>query len=217
MKKLKVILTGATGMVGEGVLLECLYNEQVAEVLLLSRKHYPMEHPKLKEVLLPDFFAIEEKIEQLSGYDACFYCAGVSVIRKSETEYTHITYDTTICVAATLLKANPGMVFHYVSGRSTDSTEKGKAMWARVKGRTENDLMSMGFKAQYNFRPGFMSHFKEQKNVKAVFKIFGLFYPRLFPKDSLTLSEVGRAMIHAAQKGTEQKVLEISAIKAWAI
>lgn len=210
---MKVIITGATGMVGEGVLIECLENKQVIEILSLSRKSCGMTHPKLKECLIPDFMNIEQYAKELSGYDACFYCAGVSSIGMDEEKFTKITYDTTLHVAKTLARLNPEMVFTFVTGQGTDSTEQGKIMWARVKGRTENALMQLPFKGQYNFRPGFMKHFKEQKNVKTILKVVSWFFPILFPKQSLTLQEVGRAMIYLVNKGYSKNVLEIQDIK----
>lgn len=216
MAKLKVILTGATGMVGEGVLIECLHNENIGEVLIINRKHFDYSHPKLKELLVSDFFEIQHFSAQIEGYDACFYCAGVSAIGMNEEDYTKITYDTTLHFAKVLLAHNPNMVFDFVTGRSTDSSEKGRMMWARVKGKTENALMKLGFKGQYNFRPGFMKPFEEQKNVKTIFKIFGLIYPKLFPSSSLTLQEVAIAMINTVKIGYTKQVLEISDIKALA-
>ena len=210
---MKVIITGATGMVGEGVLIECLENKQVIEILSLSRKSCGMTHPKLKECLIPDFMNIEQYAKELSGYDACFYCAGVSSIGMDEEKFTKITYDTTLHVAKTLSQLNPDMVFTFVTGKGTDSTEHGKIMWARVKGKTENALMQLPFKGQYNFRPGFMKHFKEQKNVKTILKVVSWFFPILFPKQSLTLQEVGRAMIQVVNKGYSKNVLEIQDIK----
>ncbi|MEI6949526.1 NAD-dependent epimerase/dehydratase family protein [Paraflavisolibacter sp. H34] len=211
--QLKVILTGATGMVGEGVLLECLQNDQVSEVLIVSRRHYDLVHPKLKELIVPDFFRIEEFSEQLTGYDACFYCAGVSSIGMKEAEYTRITYDTTLHVAKVLLRFNARMVFTFVTGAYTDSSAKGKVMWARVKGRTENDLMQLPFRGQYNFRPGFMKPFPGQKHVKAIFRPIIWLYPKLFPGSSLTMQEVGRAMIWVATAGFRKQVLEVKDIK----
>lgn len=210
---MKVIITGATGMVGEGVLIECLENKQVIEILSLSRKSCGMTHPKLKECLIPDFMNIEQYAKELSGYDACFYCAGVSSIGMDEEKFTKITYDITLHVAKTLSQLNPDMVFTFVTGQGTDSTEHGKIMWARVKGKTENALMQLPFKGQYNFRPGFMKHFKEQKNVKTILKVVSWFFPILFPKQSLTLQEVGRAMIQVVNKGYTKNVLEIQDIK----
>ena len=215
-RTIKVIITGATGMVGEGVLLECLQNRAVSEVLLVSRRHYEHSHPKLKEAILPDFMQVEKIGNQLQGYDACFYCAGVSSVGMNEADYTRITYDTTLHFAKTLASLNPSMVFNYVTGSHTDSTEKGKYMWARVKGRTENDLMKLPFRGQYNFRPGFMKPVEGQKNVKWFFKPVIWIFPHLFPSRSLTLHEVGKAMINAVTKGYPKQVLEIADIKALA-
>jgi uncharacterized protein YbjT (DUF2867 family) len=217
MSTIKVIITGATGMVGEGVLLECIQNKNVSEVLLLSRKHYEISHPKVKELLVKDFFSIEQHHELFKQYDACFFCAGISSIGMKEPEYTRITYDTTLHVAKTLSQANSQMTFTYVSGQNTDSSEKGKMMWARVKGKTENDLMKVPFKGVYNFRPGYMHPFKEQKNVKPIFKFFGWFVPKLIPKQTITLSELGTAMINCSTKGYTKQVLEIKDIHAAAL
>jgi uncharacterized protein YbjT (DUF2867 family) len=213
MDPIKLIITGATGMVGEGVLLECLQNESVAEVLIVNRRHYDLEHPKLKELIAPDFLRIEDFAEQLKGYDACFYCAGISSIGLKEEAYTKITYDTTLHFATVLSGLNPNMVFDFVTGKYTDSTEKGRSMWARVKGKTENALMKLPFRGQYNFRPGFMKPFKEQKNVKAIFKPFIFLFPKLFPGGSLTMQEVGRAMIHTVTRGYHKQILEVSDIR----
>jgi len=213
MDKIKVIITGATGMVGEGVLLECLQNECVSEILMVNRRRYEHEDPKLKELIIPDFFSAEDFSESLKGYDACFYCAGISSVGANAEKYTKVTFDTTLHFARILLQVNPGMVFNFVTGRHTDSTERGKFMWARVKGKTENELMKLPFKGQYNFRPGFMMPFKEQKNVKALFKPVIFLYPKLFPGSSLTMQEVGRAMIKTVTDGYHKQVLEVGDIK----
>ena len=204
-------------MVGEGVLLACLQNPAIKEVLIINRKHFDLSHPKLKELLVPDFTKLDAFAGQLKGYDACFYCAGISSVGMDEAQYTYITFDTTLSFARTLASLNPDMVFTYVSGSSTDSSEKGKLMWARVKGRTENTLMKLSFKGVYNFRPGFMKPFKGQKNVKAIFKPVILIFPLLFPKYTLTLQEVAQAMINVVVKGYSKQVLEISDIKTLAL
>lgn len=210
---MKVIITGATGMVGEGVLFECLENPNVTEILIVNRRHYELSHPKLKELLVPDFTKLESYTAALTGYDACFYCAGISSIGMDEATYTYITFDTTMSFATTLARLNPAMVFNFVSGGHTDSSESGKMMWARVKGRTENALVKLPFKGVYNFRPGFMKAFPEQKNVKFIFKLFSLIYPVLSPNKSLTLKEVGQAMVNVTLKGYQKQVLEIEDIK----
>lgn len=200
-------------MVGEGVLLECLKNDRVSEVLIVNRRHYHLEHPKLSELIIPDFFSAENFKESLAGYDACFYCAGISSVGVKEEKYTRVIFDTTLHFATVLLRMNPGMVFNFVTGRHTDSTENGKFMWARVKGKTENALMKLPFKGQYNFRPGFMKPFKEQKNVKAFFKPVIFLFPKLLPGSSLTMQEVGRAMIKTVTDGYHKQILEVGDIK----
>ena len=200
-------------MVGEGVLFECLQNERVSEILIVNRRHYDLSHPKLKELIIHDFMQLEQYKNELAGYDACFYCAGISSIGMKEDEYSRITYDTTLYFAKTVAALNPNMVFTFVTGRSTDSTEAGRSMWARVKGKTENALMKLQFKGEYNFRPGYMKPFKEQKNVKVIVKIFGLIYKTLFAGSSLTMQEVGRAMINLVFNGSSKQVLEVNDIK----
>lgn len=214
MEKLKVIITGATGMVGEGVLLHCLESNEVEKVLLIGRRHLDIEHPKLKELLVKDFNKLGEFAEQLKGYDACFYCAGISSVGMNEADYTHITYDTTLNFAKVLLSVNPNMVFDFVSGGHTNTN--GRQMWQRVKGKTEDALMQLGFKDEYNFRPGFMKPVKGQKNVRWFFKPVVAIFPILLPGLSLTLHEVGQAMINSVTRGYSKQVLEISDIKALA-
>jgi uncharacterized protein YbjT (DUF2867 family) len=219
VKKFKVILTGATGMVGEGVLLECLEHPAVERVLVVSRRPYGGKHPKLTELIVPDFFKLDEVANQLSGYDACFYCAGISSSGMNEGDYSRITHDTTLHFAETLVLANPQMTFCHISGAHTDGTEKSKVMWARVKGRAESALMRCGFRAVYNFRPGFMKPTAGQQNVKSYYKAIGLLYPvlnALFPNNVSTMREVGSAMINSVLKGYQKPVLEVSDIKALA-
>lgn len=210
---LKIILTGATGMVGEGVLLELLQNDQVSEVLSISRKPYAISHAKYAELLVSDFLQIESYREKLTGFDACFYCAGVSSVGMNEADYTHITQTTTLYFARLLAELNPDMVFDFVTGAQTDSSEQGRLMWARVKGKTENELMKLPFRGQYNFRPGFMKPFPGQKNVKGIYKPLIAILPYLIPRKTLTLQEVGRAMIRTVTEGYSKQVLEIADIK----
>jgi len=213
---MKIILTGATGMVGEGVLWECLANDMVTEVLSISRKPYDMQHAKLKQLQVQDFTKLNDYKADITGYDACFYCAGVSSVGKNEEDFTRLTYDTVIAFAKAMQEANPRMKFIYVSGQGTDSSEQGRLMWARVKGKTENDLMKLGFGAVYNFRPGVMMPFDGQKNWKG-YVIFLVKAIRLFvPSKVLTLSEVGKAMIRASYKGSPKQVMEVKDIKALA-
>src|SRR5215217_4915392 len=170
MKQIRVILTGATGMVGEGVLHECLQSDHIKEVLVIGRKPCGVTHPKMQEIIHADFFDFSPIASQLGGYDACFFCLGVSSIGMKEPEFYRMAYTLTMHVAETLAPRNPGMTFCYISGAGTDSTEKGRSMWARVKGKTENDLMKLPFKAVYNFRPGFLKPTKGLKNTHGFIK-----------------------------------------------
>ena len=200
-------------MVGEGVLREFLQNSTVKSILAVSRKPSGIDHQKLKELIIPDFMNLDGNLSSLNGYDACFYCAGVSAFLMSEKKYTYFTYETTIHFARTLASLNPDMVFGYVSGMYTDSTEKGRFMWAGIKGKTENGLLRLSFKDVYNFRPGYMKPFKNQKNVKFVFKIIGWFYPKIYPQKSMTLSQLGQAMITTVLEKYPNKILEVADIK----
>ncbi|RYG01078.1 MAG: epimerase [Chitinophagaceae bacterium] len=212
---MKVILTGATGMVGEGVLMECLRNPDISEVLVVGRKSVQRHHLKIKELIVPDFNMIIDYAEQLKGYDATLFCAGISSVGLNEMQYTRITYDLTIAFAETVLSVNPESSFCFVSGTGTDSSEKGKLMWARVKGKTENALMAMPFSQVYCFRPGFMQPTPGQHNVKTYYKVIGKTYPffkLIFPSYISTMREVGAAMIKAALVGYEKKILEVKDI-----
>lgn len=213
MAGINVIITGATGMVGEGVLFECLQNEKVNQVLIVNRKHYDHQHPKLKELIVPDFLKLDEFADSIRGYDACFFCAGISSVGMKEDKYTHITYDTTLAFAKAFLSVNPNSVFTYVSGAQTDSSEKGRIMWARVKGRTENDLVKLPFRGVYNFRPGVMTPFEGQKNWKRTYKWLANLVKAILPKSALTVQQVGRAMINATLAGIPSQVLEIKDIR----
>lgn len=210
---LKVIITGATGYVGEGVLLECLANNAVEEVLVVGRRSAGRQHPKLKELLVNDFFALEAVADRLRGHDACFYCAGISSVGVNEADFTRATYDTTLAFANTLLKVAPELVFTFVSGGGTDSSEKSGLMWARVKGRTENTLAGLGFRAQYNFRPGLMKPMPGQRNPKWYQRILVPVFALVLPRYTLRMEEVGRAMINAVVKGFPKHVLEVKDIR----
>ena len=215
-KKYRVIVTGATGMVGEGVAYECLQCDQIDEVLLVNRRASHWSHPKLKEIIHEDLFHLEPIAGQLRGYDACFFCLGTTSLGKSEKNYTRTTYDLTLHFAQTLVKVNPSMTFCYISGSGTDSTENGKIMWARVKGRTENALLQMGFKNAYNFRPGVLTPTKGLKNTLKYYHYLGWLLPiieKVFPRFISTLRELGQAMIGALLIGYEAKVLEVTDIK----
>jgi hypothetical protein len=218
-KSINVIITGSTGMVGEGVLMECLEHPLVTSVLVINRRPNGRTHPKLKEIIHPDLFDLSAIESELRGYDACLFCAGISSIGMQEPEYFNTTYTLTTNVAKTLLKLNPAMVFEYVSGAATDSTEKGKSMWARVKGKTENDLMKMPFKAVYNFRPGYMHPTPGQHNLVKFYKYISWLYPLLkgiFPNQMSTLRALALAMINAALYGYDKQILEVKDIKALA-
>ena len=211
---MKVIITGATGMVGEGVLLECLENPAVERVLSVSRRPSGHAHPKLTECLVPDFRDLSGVEPQLTGYDACFYCAGVSSVGMKEPEYAAITYDTALAFAQTLARLNPAMVLVHVSGAHTDGSEQGKVMWARVKGKTENALARLPFKAVYNFRPSLMKPAPGQKNIKRSYRVALVFYPvlNLFFA-GIPLRQVGLAMINCVRLGAPKGVLEARDIK----
>jgi len=214
-KKISIILTGATGMVGEGVLHECLQHEAIEKILILNRKSSGIVHPKLKEIIHPNFFDIQPLEPQLAGYDACLFCLGVSSVGMKEEQYFQLTYILTMHFAQTVARLNPGMDFCYISGASTDSTEKGRSMWARVKGKTENALMKLNFSHVYNFRPGVLQPTKGLKNTLSFYKWFGWLIPviKLFaPNYILSLKELGLAMINAVTKGYPKQVLEVKDI-----
>jgi hypothetical protein len=209
--KINAIITGATGMVGEGVLLECLDHPDVESILMLNRKPLGRTHPKLREVIVKDFFALEPITRELSGFNACFFCLGVSSVGIGSEEYRHITFDLTLNVAQVLERLNPGMTFCYVTGAGTDSSEKGRSAWARVKGATENALLRL-FRNAYMFRPGFMKTTPGQKNIKSWYKYIAWLYPigrKLYPAGFCTLQEVGQAMINVVLKGYPKAILEV--------
>jgi len=199
-------------MVGEGVLKEALSHPDVEKVLVISRKTCGLTHQKLTEILHPDFLDLSAIAAQLKGYNACFFCLGVSSVGMKEDVYYSMTYSLTIHMAEILARENSDMTFCYVSGAGTDSTEKGRVNWARVKGKTENDLMKLPFKKVFAFRPGFMLAEKGAKNVPGFFGIFRVLYPALraiFPRFVTTLKEVAVAMINSAIYGYEKSVIEV--------
>ena len=209
--KIRALLTGATGMVGEGVLHECLQHNDVEAVLVINRTPCGIAHPKLKEIIHTDFFNLQPIEGQLQNYNACFFCLGVSSVGKREAVYYRLTYTLTMHVAETLVKLNNNMTFCYISGAGTDSTTKGKLMWARVKGRTENDLMKLPFKKVYNFRPAVLQPTKGLKNTLGFYKYLGWLIPimkPLMPGYFCSLKQLGLAMINAAGKGCEKQILE---------
>lgn len=212
---MKVILFGATGMVGQGVLRECLLEPRVTEVLAVGRAPSGRQDPKLKELVLPDMFQYRDAAQELKDYDACFFCLGISSAGMSEADYRHITYNLTLAAANELVKLNPKMTFVYVSGQGTDSSEKGRVMWARVKGATENALLALPFKAAYMFRPGIIRPLHGIRSKTALYQTFyTLFRPFLglmawLAPNSLTSTEqMGKAMINAVQDGAPQRHLE---------
>jgi uncharacterized protein YbjT (DUF2867 family) len=216
---MKVLLFGATGMVGQGVLRECLLDPDVESVLSIGRGATGQQHPKLHGLLhnnLLDFSAIED---QLSGFDACFFCLGVSSAGLTEDQYQRITYGFTIAAAKALARLNPNMTFIYVSGMGTDSSEHGRSMWARVKGKTENELLRLPFRAAYMFRPGVIVPLH---GVKSKTKLYSVFYVllgpllpmlnALFPKYVTTTEQIGRAMLKVVKHGWPKPVLETADI-----
>ncbi|GAB3997606.1 epimerase [Spirosoma daeguense] len=212
--KIKAIITGVTGMVGEGVMHECLNHPDVSEILLINRKPSGVSHPKVREIVHKNFFDLTPIESQLKGYNACFFCLGVSSVGMSKEEYKRLTYDLTMHMAEILAKDNPDLTFCYVSGSGTDSTEQGRVAWARVKGATENALMQL-FKNAYMFRPGFMKPTPGLKNTLSGYKYLGWLYPigrAVFPSGFCTLAEVGQAMINIATKGGSKKILEVKDI-----
>ena len=198
-------------MVGEGVLLQCLNHPDVEQVLVINRRPGGVSHPKLREIIHRDFFDLAPIEQQLSGFDACFFCLGVSSVGISKGEYKHITYDLTLNVAQLLAKLNPEMTFCYVTGAGTDSSEQGRVAWARVKGAAENALLRL-FKQAYMFRPGFMQATAGQRNVKSYYKWIAWLYPMgraFYPAGFCTLQEVGLAMIEVVRNGYSKKILEV--------
>ena len=215
---ISVIITGATSMVGEGVLLECLADARVGRVLVIHRKPSGITHPKLQEIVHADFFDLSAIQSRLAGYDACFFCLGVSSVGMSEADYTRVTQDLTLEFGRALARLNPNLAFCYVSGKSTDSTEHGKVMWARVKGRTENELLRL-FPRGVMFRPGMMKATPGQKNLKSWYHLIAWIYPigrALWPAAFCTLREVAQAMINAAVDGSPKRILEVPDIVALA-
>lgn len=208
---IKAIITGSTGMVGEGVLHECLAHPDVKEVLVINRRPCGVSHPKLKEIIHANFYDMLPIAAQLHGYNACYFCLGVSSVGMKENAYRHVTYDLTMEVAKTLATMNPDMTFCYVSGAGTD----GRSMWARVKKQTEHDLQRLPFKATYMFRPGYMHPTPGLQRAPKAIKYISWMYPffrRFLPQMVTTLAEVGQAMINVTLRGYPKKVIEIKDI-----
>lgn len=220
---MNVLMFGATGMVGQGVLRECLKASDVEQVMSVGRSPFGLRHSKLNELILGDLFDYHSFEQQLRGYDACFFCLGVSSFGMSESEYSRVTYDLTLAAAQTLSRLNPQMTFVYVSGAGTDSSEKGRSMWARVKGRTENALQRLPFKAVYLFRPGVIQPLNGLRSKTVLYRsIYTALGPllslmhRLWPNLIATTETVGNAMLNAARRGAAKPVQESRDIHALA-
>ncbi|RAJ08832.1 NAD-dependent epimerase/dehydratase family protein [Chitinophaga skermanii] len=208
---MKVIVTGATGMVGEGVLHECLQSPFIAEVLVVTRRSTGYQHPKLKELIHDDFFDISPIAAQLAGYDACYFCLGVSSVGMSQELYYKFTYLLTMQFAKAVATHSKHCTFIYVSGAGTDSSEKGRSAWARVKGKTENDLFKLPFKQCYAFRPGFIKPTPGLRYSHSLYKVLNWIFPigrALYPKGFVTLSELGQAMINITRQGFTKKIID---------
>lgn len=212
---LSVVVFGASGMVGQGALRQCLLDEGVQQVLCVGRTGTGVQHPKLRELVLPDLFDYSQCDADLNGFDACFFCLGISAARLSEAAYTRITFDLTLAAAQTLARLNPGMTFIYVSGAGTDSSEKGRVMWARIKGRTENALLRLPFRAAFMLRPaGIQPMHGERSKTRLYRHAYQLTRPllpllrRVAPGLMTTTEELGRLMIHLARHGAPKQVLK---------
>jgi uncharacterized protein YbjT (DUF2867 family) len=217
---MKVLIFGATGMVGQGVLLECLRDPDVAQVVTIGRTASGAQHGKLSEIIHSDMTNYAGIEPQLAGFDACFFCLGVSSSGMSEADYTRVTYDITLAAAETLSRVNPGMTFIYVSGTGTDASEKDRTMWARVKGRTENALLKLPLSA-YMFRPGFIQPMDGIQSKTPSYRVFyillGPFMPLLrwaLPNQILTTRDIGHAMLAVAKHGYDKRILETMDIRA---
>jgi uncharacterized protein YbjT (DUF2867 family) len=218
---MKVILFGATGMIGQGVLRECLLDPGVETVLAVGRRATGRLEPKLRELTLPDLTDYSAVEAELTGYDACFFCLGVSSAGLSEPEYRRVTYDIALAAARTLVRLDPAMTFVFVSGAGADATGRGRVMWARVKGETENAVLALPFRASYVFRPAFIQprHGIRSRTrlYQAFYTVLGPLYPvwkALFPRHVTTTEQVGRAMLAVARRGAPQRVLESADIDA---
>jgi hypothetical protein len=217
--KIKTIITGVTGMVGEGVLYECLNSPKVESILVVNRKPCGYVHPKLKEIIHQDFLDFSAIESQLEGYNACYFCLGVTSVGKAKDDYFKMTYTLTMHIAETLSKLNANMTFCYVSGAGTNSSEKGGINWAIVKGKTENDLMKLPFKQVFNFRPGIIKPTKGLKFTHGFYKVFMWLFPILKAINQnsyVSLKEIGLAMINTSNTSEDRKILEVRDIIALA-
>lgn len=221
---MKILLFGATGMVGQAALRECLRDPDVQLVQTIGRTATGVQNPKLKKLVRADLFDYAPIESQLSGFDACFFCLGVASSGMSEADYYRLTYQLTLAAAETLARLNPQMTFIYVSGSGTDSSERGRMMWARVKGKTENALLRLPFKAAYMFRPGFIQPLHGIQSRTPLYRFFytltGPVLPllrRMFPNQILTTEQLGQAMLVAAKRGAPKPLLEARDIRALAV
>jgi len=220
---MKVVVFGASGMVGAGVLLECVEDSRVEAVLVVGRSRSGISHPKVREIVHADFFDYTSIQSQFADRDACFFCLGVSSAGMGEEQYRHITYDLTIAAAAAMVAVNPQLTFCYVSGAGTDGTARGRVMWARVKGRTENAILGMGFKAAFMFRPAFIQPLKGVRSkawYQPLITVLSPLFPllqKIVPQYVTTTENVGRAMIQAAAIGYPKRVLESDDINRLAV
>jgi uncharacterized protein YbjT (DUF2867 family) len=212
---MRVLIFGATGMIGQGVLRECLLDPDIPAVSTIGRSATGVKNPKLHDLVHSDLFDYSKIDADLRGFDACFFCLGVSSGGMSAPQYEHLTYDLTMAAAQTLSRVNPDMTFIYVSGAGTDSSEKGRSSWARVKGRTENAILRLPFKAAYMFRPAAIQSMHGERSKTPSYRVlYTLTKPllplvrRLFPASVLTTEEIGRAMINVAKRGNPKKILE---------
>ena len=210
-KAIRAVITGSTGMVGEGVLHECLQHPDVAAILVINRKPCGIVHPKLQEILHQDFFNLTPVEQALTGFNACFFCLGVSSVGMKAEKYYNLTYTLTLHAGETLSRLNPGMTFCYISGAGTDSTEKGRSRWARVKGKTENDLMKLAFRHVFAFRPGFIKPTGGLSHTHRYYTYINWMFPlgrALYPNGFCTLEELGLAMIHTVNQPPAKKTIE---------
>ncbi|WP_319500109.1 NAD-dependent epimerase/dehydratase family protein [uncultured Draconibacterium sp.] len=212
---MKVIITGATGMVGKGVLLECLDHESVEKVLVIGRNPVDVAHPKLEELIHTNFADFSTVKAQLAGYDAFFLCMGISSVGMKENDFKKVTYDYTLSLARELVPLNPEMTITYVSGEGTDSSEKGRVMWARVKGKTENELIKLGFKQAFMFRPGFIIPLRGIKSrTKAYQFVYDYFmwlvhlFKAVAPNAVVNTTQVGKAMINTVLYGYNSIIIK---------
>jgi uncharacterized protein YbjT (DUF2867 family) len=213
--RLHVVIFGATGMVGRGVLRECLLDDGVERVLTVGRRITGEQDPKLRELVVPDPGDLRAIEPELARLDACFFCLGVSALGLSEAEYTRVTHDLTLGAARTLVGRNPGLTFVYVSGQGTDSSERGRQMWARVKGRTENALLGLPFRAAYMFRPGIIQPMHGVRSSATITRVaYAVLAPvipalrRAFPNAATTTEQMGRAMLAVVRRGYPRPVLD---------